>query len=84
MSAFLRQPPIVQAQIAAQAFAFRVWREGVAVAWDCSAEELAAVLGEDADTIRALCKTRGWPVSRQPTTAEETEHAEAEAFAFAH
>lgn len=47
-------------QIAHNACAFRLWREGSAVAWDCSATDLHRATGVSEKTIRVIAAERGW------------------------
>lgn len=42
--------------------AYRIWREGSAVGWDCTVAELAEATGINLKTVRGHCLLRGWPV----------------------
>ena len=42
---------------------FRVWRAGQSVGWDCTAIELASELGLHVDTIRKICRQKGWSLA---------------------
>ncbi|MEP2533531.1 hypothetical protein [Shimia sp.] len=48
--------------IEAEARAFRIWREGTSVGWDCTVRELAEALGIKTETVRRICRFRDWPV----------------------
>ena len=43
-----------------KANAFRIWRLATSVGWDCSAVELAKELDLTAETVRIICKQKGW------------------------
>ena len=45
-----------------EALPFRIWREGNAVRWDCTAAELAQAVGCHVSTVRRIAAERGWPV----------------------
>lgn len=49
-------------KIEAEANAFRIWREGSSVGWDCTAAELAEATGLTAATVRRHARARGWPL----------------------
>lgn len=52
-----------------RASAFRIWREGHPVDWQCTVTELAEATGLPPGTVRRICRERGW----QPIEdAEET------------
>lgn len=46
------------------ALAFVIWREGVAVDWDCTVGDLADATGIGHFTVRRIVKARGWPVRK--------------------
>lgn len=41
---------------------FLVWREGKSVDWDCTAAELAEATGLSVQTVRSICRERGYRV----------------------
>ncbi len=47
-------------QIEAEANAFRIWREGSAVEWDCTLTELADAVGLTKPTVWRICQDKGW------------------------
>lgn len=47
--------------------AFRIWRAGVSVGWDCTAREIALDLGLPREYVRRLAARRGWPLLREGT-----------------
>ncbi len=42
---------------------FRIWRAGQSVGWDCTAKELASEIGLHIDTIRRICRRKGWALA---------------------
>lgn len=51
-------------ELRAEATAFRIWREGKSVDWDCTVLELAEAVGVNPNTVRSICRERGWPVNQ--------------------
>lgn len=49
-----------QHQIKEHARAFAVWREAMAVDWDCTVSELANACAMDPSTVRKIVFKRGW------------------------
>lgn len=49
-------------EIKREARAFRIWRQGVAVDWDCTATEIAEATGIHRETVIRICAQRGWPI----------------------
>lgn len=47
-------------QVRHHAAAFLIWRAGMAVNWDCTAQELALETGLHVKTVRDTCAKRGW------------------------
>jgi len=47
-------------RITREANAFRIWREGSSVDWDCTVGELAQATGLHYNTVRVICQERGW------------------------
>lgn len=47
-----------------EARAFRIWREGHSVDWECSIAELAKATGINRSTVSRICRKRGWPVQQ--------------------
>lgn len=47
---------------AREALAFRLWREGKAAGWDCSAADLARATGINRGVAWKIIRERGWPV----------------------
>lgn len=45
-----------------EARAFHIWREGIAVGWNCTVRELAEAVDLPYRTVWAICRERGWPV----------------------
>ena len=43
-----------------EALAFRIWQVAEPREWGVSLDELAAMLGEEADELRRVCKRKGW------------------------
>jgi uncharacterized protein YjcR len=39
---------------------FRVWRAASSVNWDCTATEIAEELNLVPETVRKICRRRGW------------------------
>lgn len=50
--------------IAHEARAFMIWREGHQVDWDCTATELAVATGISLRTVLNICTEHGWPIER--------------------
>ncbi|MGR3495406.1 hypothetical protein [Citreimonas sp.] len=44
----------------AMMLAYRIWAVADPVDWSVSLPELAAMLGEDVDELRRVCKRKGW------------------------
>lgn len=47
-----------------EALAFRIWREGNPVGWRCTARELAEAVKLPIQTVRKICRARGWPIQQ--------------------
>lgn len=58
-------------QIQIEAIAFRIWREGNSVGWDCTARELAEAVKEPVGVVRRICRLRGWPIQYDAEGVEE-------------
>lgn len=43
-----------------EALAFRIWQVADPREWSVSLSELAAMLGEDVDELRRVCRRKGW------------------------
>lgn len=56
-----------------EANAFRIWREGKSVKWDCTISELAEATGLYYGTVASICRERGWPVQQGENTGR-SEH----------
>lgn len=54
-----------------EALAFRIWQVADPREWSVSLSELAAMLGEDVDELRRVCKRKGW-LSRLPADEPES------------
>jgi len=54
--------PVGIQQVRREAKAFRVWREGTSVNWDCSLQDLSEATGVSYTVVRSLAAERGWPV----------------------
>ncbi len=49
--------------------AFRIWREGQSIGWECTYAELAEATGLSTDNVRDICRSRGW-VAQEPDAGE--------------
>lgn len=50
--------------VAKEAKAFLIWREGRSVNWNCTAVELAEATGISPRYVRQICAERGWKIQR--------------------
>ncbi len=48
-----------------QARAFAIWREGVSVGWNCTANELSVATNIPVREVRRLAKAGGWPLQAE-------------------
>lgn len=46
--------------LSAKAREFVIWREGSAVNWDCTVQELADATGINLSAVRSICDRKGW------------------------
>jgi hypothetical protein len=54
---------------------FRIWRLASSVDWDCTATEIAEELNLTPDTVRRICKLRGWDLQEGSRSSTEGYHA---------
>ena len=53
-----------------RASAFRIWREGHLVEWQCTITELAEATDLPPEKVRRICRDRGWqPIENAEETA---------------
>jgi hypothetical protein len=43
---------------------FAIWREGTAVNWDCTLEEISQATSIPIEEVRKTCKSRKWSVRK--------------------
>jgi len=48
-----------------EAKAFRIWREGQSVGWDCSVKDLAEATGMWPGEVSRIVRERGWTVTEE-------------------
>jgi hypothetical protein len=58
-----------------EARAFRIWREGKGVKWDCTIGELASATKIDRHVVGRIVKERRFPVAHGPDTPEHGQRA---------
>ena len=49
---------------------FRIWRLASSVNWDCTATEIAEELNLVPDTVRKICRRKGWELLDGVTSQE--------------
>lgn len=51
-------------QISRNAKAFTIWREGRAVDWNCTCDDIAEAVKLPVYIVRRIARERGWPVRK--------------------
>lgn len=60
--------------IKVEATAFRIWRVGHPLGWNCTVREVVDETGLTTDTVRRVCRERGWPIEAVGTGNNRSSH----------